>query len=266
MRRALELSVNVIAIKLNDLVDPKNVVRVARLLGISSPLKPILSITLGANEVTMLELASSYTILANSGRKINPTSILHIQDRDGSTLYEYRPKESRVFPEKYVSTLVDMMRGTVTRGTGKNARLPGRAIAGKTGTTSDYKDAWFFGFVPQLVCSVWVGNDDNTPMNIMTGGWFPALMWRDFMKHALKSVKPMDFQRPKGLVTRKVNWLTGQLATDGISPEKYIHNEKYWRGKEPTNYDTQDSMKRLTIDAEKESHEQEKELLDFFNL
>ena len=156
IRRAFEKSVNVIAVKLNDLVGPKHVVSFAKKSGIESPLNPVLSLPLGANEVTMLELMQSYMVFANYGTKVPPVAILKIEDRDGVVLYNYRIRETKVINENLVSVLVDTMRGIVDYGTGRGAKLP-RPIAGKTGTTSDYKDAWFFGFVPQLVCATGLG-------------------------------------------------------------------------------------------------------------
>jgi penicillin-binding protein 1A len=237
LRRALQKSVNVVAIKINHLVGPKNVVRVARQLGITSHLKPILSLPLGANEVTMLELASVYAVLANDGRRVEPVTIIKIEDRDGTTLYEHSIREKKVFDSNLIHALVEMMKGVVKYGTGKVANLP-RPVAGKTGTTSDYKDAWFFGFVPQLVCAAWVGNDNNAPMRNITGGWVPAMMWRDFMKKALADIPPRDFPRPTGLVQRKINKDNGKLANE-FTPEDMIVVEKYWKGSEPSEQDTQ---------------------------
>lgn len=260
IRKALEKSVNVVAIKLNDLVGPKNVIKTARSLGIKSDLIPILSLPLGANEVTMLELASAYGILANGGRQVEPTGIIRIEDRDGTTLYEHQIRETVVFNSDPIYALVDMMKGVVKYGTGRNANLP-RPIAGKTGTTSDYKDAWFVGFVPQLVTAVWVGNDDNTPMNKMTGGWFPAMMWREYMKSALSDIPMKDFPKARGLITRKINWETGKLATK-FSPEDTVSEEKFWRGKEPTEYDTYTDGRNRS--PAKSSNEEP--ILDFFKL
>ncbi len=192
LKKALEQSVNVIAIKLNRTVGPENVIRIARKFGITAPLYPFLSLPLGAHEVSMMEMVAAYGILANGGRRVDITGISKIEDRDGNVIYKHALNERRVENPELVAQLVDMMTGVVRNGTGKNAYLP-RPIAGKTGTTSDYKDAWFIGFVPQLVTGTWLGNDNNTQMNNMTGGWMPAMMWRDFMKEALKSIPVLDF-------------------------------------------------------------------------
>lgn len=236
LRKALEKSINVVAIRLNALMGPQEMVSVAKQIGISTPLQPILSLPLGAIEVTMLDLTSAYGVFANNGIRVEPTAILRIEDRDGTPLYEHQIRERRVFDANLIATLVDMMKGIVNYGTGKAAKLP-RPMAGKTGTTSDYRDAWFVGFVPQLVTATWVGNDDNSSTNKITGGWVPALMWRDFMKEALEGVPAQDFPRPRGLVQRDINWLTGKLATE-FSPKEYVTSEKFWRGSEPKEYDT----------------------------
>ncbi len=192
LRKALENSINTVAVKLNNLVGPDNIIRLARAMGITSPLQPVLSLPLGANEVTMIELVTAYAVIANNGIRNDPTGVMKIQDREGGILFKHQLNSRRVIDANIASTMVDMMKGIIRYGTGQNANLP-RPVAGKTGTTSDYKDAWFIGFVPQLVCATWVGNDDNTPMNKVTGGAVPALMWRDFMKEALKNVPPTDF-------------------------------------------------------------------------
>lgn len=236
MRMALEKSVNVIAIKLNYLLGPPKVVETAQRLGIQSPLKPVLSLPLGANEVTMLELTKAYGVFANDGVAVEPTGIVRIEDRNGTILYEHQRQEKRVFESKYISALVQMMRGVVQNGTGQNSRLP-RPSAGKTGTTSDYRDAWFAGFVPQLVCLTWLGNDDNSPTEKMVGGWIPALMWKEFMNTALEGIPAQDFPKPRGLVRAKVNWDNGKLASE-YSPKERVSSELFWIGKEPKEFDT----------------------------
>lgn len=199
LRKALEQSINVVAVKLTNMVGPQYVVNLARRLGLTTPMQPVLSLPLGANEVTMMELTTAYGVLANEGVYIEPTGILSIEDRNGVVLYKHRIKEKRVVDASYVQTLVDMMRGVIDNGTGRAAKMP-RPVAGKTGTTSDYKDAWFIGFVPQLVTACWVGNDNNRPMNGVTGGFIPANMWKDYMKVALKNIPQQDFSGSSGLL------------------------------------------------------------------
>jgi len=194
LRKALENSINIVAVKINNLVGPDTIIRLARAMGITSPLQPFLSLPLGANEVTMVEMVTAYSVIANGGLRNDPTGVIKIEDREGGILFKHQVNPKRVLDENIAATIVDMMKGVVRYGTGQNANLP-RPVAGKTGTTSDYKDAWFIGFVPQLVCATWVGNDDNTPMNKVTGGSVPAMMWRDFMKQALKNLPPVDFAR-----------------------------------------------------------------------
>lgn len=194
LRKALENSINTVAVKLNNLVGPDEVIRLAKAMGIKSPLQPVLSLPLGANEVTMMELVTAYGVIANQGLRNDPTAIVKIEDREGSVLFKHQPQPKRVLDPMVASTMVDMLKGAVRYGTGQNANLP-RPVAGKTGTTSDYKDAWFIGFTPQLVTATWVGNDNNKPMNKVTGGGIPALMWRAFMKEALKDVPATEFER-----------------------------------------------------------------------
>ena len=264
MTKALERSVNVVAVKLNDLVGPEKVVEAARKSGITSPLKPILSLPLGANEVTMMELTKSYMTFANNGIKVNPVAILKIEDRDGIPLYNHVKREKRVLNANHVAALVEMMQGVVNYGTGRGAKLP-RPIAGKTGTTSDYKDAWFMGFVPQMVTAAWVGNDDNTPMNNVTGGWIPAYMWKEFMKEALRSVKAQSFPRAQGLVTRRVNWETGLLASEATPETAKVTDLKYWRGSEPIEKDSSKSISKVKK-VRQQKEKEENELLDFFDI
>lgn len=235
LRRALQKSINVVSIKLNHLIGPGEIVKTAKKIGIESPLRPVLSLPLGANEVTMMELTSAYGVLANYGRRVEPFSIVRIEDRDGLALYQHKPIERTVYDDNEIAALIEMMEGVVKYGTGRNARIP-RPMAGKTGTTSDYKDAWFFGFIPQMVTSAWVGNDDNAQMNRVTGGGIPAAMWREFMNEATKDIPARSFRSPRGMVVRNVNRSNGKLANQ-FTPEELVDAEKYWRGSEPTEED-----------------------------
>lgn len=213
LRKALENSINTVAVKLNNLVGPETVMRLAKAMGIQSKLQPVLSLPLGANEVTMMELVTAYSVIANRGLRNDPTAVIKIEDREGAVLFKHQPQPKRVLDPMIASTMVDMLKGAVRYGTGQNANLP-RPVAGKTGTTSDYKDAWFIGFTPQLVTATWVGNDDNKPMNKVTGGGIPALMWRAFMKEALKDVPATEFERMGQIPERGADEPTGSVNAE----------------------------------------------------
>lgn len=146
-----------------------------------------------------MELASAYGVFANQGKHAKPIAILKILDRNGKVLEQSSIKDSKVISPASAYTITDMLKGVVTRGTGTAANI-GRPAAGKTGTTSDYKDAWFVGYTPNLVASVWVGNDNNENLAGVTGGALPAQIWRSFMEKALQGLPNRDFNRPDGLV------------------------------------------------------------------
>ena len=215
LRKALEESLNTVAIKLNYMLGPSSIISVAKQAGLEAKLQPYLSLPLGSFEVTMLDITSAYCTLANGGVFVAPTAIIKIEDREGSILHEHKVTESHRFSSETVYALVDMMKGVIKYGTGKSANLP-RPVAGKTGTTSDYKDAWFIGFSPQLVCATWVGNDNNKPMHKVTGGSVPAKMWADYMVKALEKVVPIDFPKSSDLPFSK-----------NASQEAPTSNEKY---------------------------------------
>lgn len=197
MKKALELSRNVIAVVACDIVGPKAVAEVAQKSGIRRPLPTYLSLALGAGEVTLLDLTSAYSTFASRGTYHEPYMVETITDARGQVLYRRRPKGERVFQENHVDMLNLMLQGVVTQGTGTRTRLD-RPSAGKTGTTSDYIDAWFVGFTPDLACGTWVGRDDNKSMaRGVTGGHYPAYMWKDFMSQALAGRPVKYFATPK---------------------------------------------------------------------
>ena len=142
--------------------------------------------------VTPLELTSAYGTFANKGIHVEPVVIIKVLDRNGKVMEQSEPKQRSVVSENSVSELTDMLEDVIKRGTGTRANI-GRPAAGKTGTTSDYHDAWFVGYTPDLVCGVWVGNDDNTAMNGVTGGLLPAQIWKAFMEKALAQVPAKQF-------------------------------------------------------------------------
>jgi penicillin-binding protein 1A len=199
-------------------------------------------------------------VLSWTSPAANTPGIVRIEDRDGTVLFELVIKIENVYDRNLIATLVEMMRGIVNYGTGKGAKLP-RPIAGKTGTTSDYRDAWFVGFVPQIVTAAWVGNDDNSETYKITGGWVPARMWREYMIEALKGVPAQNFPSPRGLVQRKINWETGKLATE-FSPKEKVSVEKFWKGSEPKEHDS--PQRGLFKNKEDKKKQKEDQLLNFF--
>ncbi|HWD60267.1 MAG TPA: penicillin-binding transpeptidase domain-containing protein, partial [Stellaceae bacterium] len=151
------------------------------------------SIALGTNEVNLLELVSAYAPFANGGNGILAYGITEITDTSGKTVYRRSGGGAgQVIPPDEVAVMNGLLAGVIAHGTGKAAALP-RPAAGKTGTTQDYKDAWFIGYTADLVAGIWLGNDDNTPMNKVTGGSLPAPVWKSFMLAATQGmpVKPL---------------------------------------------------------------------------
>ena len=149
--------------------------------------------------VTPIDMAGAYGVLANQGMKNTPTAIRKIVDRNNKTIYQYKVENKKVVNPKSVYLLVDMMKDVMARGTGGRARI-NRPCAGKTGTTDNYTDAWFVGFTPDLSTAVWIGNDDNESLGYMTGGSYPAMVWKKYMDSALKNTPVNDFVKPTGLV------------------------------------------------------------------
>jgi penicillin-binding protein 1A len=184
LRDALVYSVNTVAVRLLDQVGVDSVRHLAQRLGVLSPLRRDLGLALGTSEVNVLELVTAYTTIANGGRPVLPHGIREIRDSAGKILYQRQGSEADpVLASEEVQALTEMMVHVIRSGTGKAARLPWPA-AGKTGTSQDFRDAWFIGFTETLVTGVWVGNDDNSSMREVTGGGLPALIWRDFMTAA----------------------------------------------------------------------------------
>jgi penicillin-binding protein 1A len=181
MTEGLAQSINTVAVEIAERASVKNVVAVAHRLGIASPLPTDASIALGTGGVNLLELVSAYAPFANGGRAVLPYGVLEIRDRQGNVLFHREGSGlGRVMSEAEVGEMNEMLSRVIAEGTGRKAALP-RPTAGKTGTTQDYRDAWFLGYTAQLVAGVWFGNDDNSPMRRVTGGSLPAEAWRQFM-------------------------------------------------------------------------------------
>lgn len=186
LEKALALSINTISVILSEEIGRDKVVATAANMGLPG-LKPYRSLALGAQELSLYQLTSAYVPLANWGKKIAPYGLEAVYAADGRVLYARAPVEPEQLLDTGMLGQMNMMLQTVmTAGTGKAARIDGRELAGKTGTTNDYRDAWFVGYAPDFVAGVWVGNDDNSKMSRVTGGSIPARIWKSFMNEALK--------------------------------------------------------------------------------
>ena len=186
---ALALSLNTVAVRLGLEVGPRSVVQTAHRLGIASELQPNASIALGTSEVTPLELVTAYVPFANGGIGVQPHIITKVRTADGKLLYARKGSSNgRVVDPQYVAMMNAMLTQTLAIGTAKKADLPGWEAAGKTGTSQDYRDAWFVGYTSQLVTGVWLGNDDNSPTKKASGANLPVEIWSRYMRDALKGM------------------------------------------------------------------------------
>ena len=222
LKKALMESKNVIAAKLVDLVTPETVISYARQMGITSELKPHPSIALGAVGVSPLELAAAYATIASGGVNRQPFMMTKIATDTKGVLERWEVESKKVFDAQTCYLMLDMLRGVVEGGTGRAVRALGfrRPCAGKTGTTNDFRDAWFVGFTPDLVAVVWVGFDDNRPMRDtkgrgLTGARAALPIWVRFMKRALANHPFSDFPIPPGIEFVKVDPRTGTGAIPG---------------------------------------------------
>ncbi len=179
---ALGQSINTVAVQINEATGRNKTIEMARRLGISARLRPHPSLALGAFEVSLLQLTTAYAHFANGGKQTLPHIISTVVTASGNVLYERSPPSRLpVIEPLHVGALNQMLRAAVYEGTGKKARVKNIDIAGKTGTSQNWRDAWFVGYSGALVVGVWVGNDDNSAMNRVTGGGLPAQIWHDFM-------------------------------------------------------------------------------------
>ena len=189
LTKALALSLNTVAVRLGLEVGPKTVVAVAHRLGITSDLDPVPSIALGSSDVTPLEMVSAYAAFANGGLGVQPHVIARVRTANGKQLYLRRNANfGRVIDPQYVAMMNQMMQETLLTGTARKAELPGWQAAGKTGTSQDWRDAWFLGYTSYLVAGVWLGNDDSSATKKVSGGNLPVEIWSRFMKAAHEGV------------------------------------------------------------------------------
>ena len=232
LRYALAQSRNVVAVKLAQQIGIDRVIEYAKRMGIKSPLDANLSLALGTSVVSPLEMASAYGTLADAGIHVDPSPIRIVRDSLGTPILDNTyPQQTEVLSAGTAYVMTSMMESVITEGTGYPNAIIGRPVAGKTGTTSDFRDAWFTGFTPDLVASVWVGNDNYHRMNESYGGDIPARVWARFMKAALAKTPAHDFALPAGEVRRVTLCGTGRSEVflagtepkhtcgDGTTPE-----------------------------------------------
>ena len=182
VRKALTLSRNVPAVRIGQMVGIDNVIETARLAGVTTKLDNNLSLALGSSAVSPLDMAAAYSTFARAGISIRPQVVRRIENNRGQTIQVFESRVDKAFESQPVSVLVDIMQDVVKMGTGTQARLADRPVAGKTGTADEAKDIWFIGFTPDLVTAVWGGNDDNLPIpgTFVTGGTVMAKIWKSY--------------------------------------------------------------------------------------
>ncbi|HXH82026.1 MAG TPA: PBP1A family penicillin-binding protein, partial [Candidatus Tectomicrobia bacterium] len=206
LQQAVEESINVVTVKVQEQIGVQKTIDAARRLGIASRLEPNLSLALGTSDVTLLELTSAYAALANEGRWLRPTAIRYVTDAHGRLLEEHVPEPRQAVSPETASVITHMLKGVVERGTGQAARALARPIAAKTGTTNDYSNAWFVGYTPRLATGVWVGYDRPRSLGKdETGSRVAVPIWIDFMSKALRDAPREDFPVADGVVIAPVD-------------------------------------------------------------
>ncbi|GAI04984.1 unnamed protein product, partial [marine sediment metagenome] len=235
-------SVNVVYAQLTMEVGPENVAKTAMDMGVLTPLESNPAIGLGGiGGVSPLDMASSFSTLANNGTHYKPISILKVTDSKGNIIEEFQPDFKRPIRDSTAYLVTDILKRVITNGTGKRANI-GRPAAGKTGTTQRYTDAWFAGYTPELTACVWIGFPEETkPMGrirdtIVVGGTFPAEIWRIFMTKALENVPVSDFPSPeKKLIEVEVCSSSG-LIPGPFCPDSEKQLSLFIEGSEPKEY------------------------------
>jgi penicillin-binding protein 1A len=217
LRRALEQSRNVPAIRMMDQLGPTQVIAYARRLGLESPLPPYLAVAIGAAEATLTEMTSAYSVYPNQGVRMRPYSVLKVSDREGNVLEENRPEPKDAIRADTAYVMTSLLRGVVQRGTAAKAAALNWPLGGKTGTTDDYTDAWFIGFDPDITIGVWTGFDQKRTMGPAGTGSDSALpIWIDIMKAWIGSRKePPAFEAPGNIVFVSVDRGSGTPALEG---------------------------------------------------
>lgn len=239
LRTGIEKSRNLMTVRLAQDMGMPLVAEYSKRFGIYDNMQPVLAMALGAGETTVMRLVNAYAIIANGGRRVQPTLIDRVQDRFGRTIYRHDQRQcegcnaddwkgqdepqlvderEQVLDPMTAYQITSMMEGVVQRGTATVVKSLNRPIAGKTGTTNDEKDAWFVGFTPELTVGVFLGFDTPKPMGHgSTGGIMAAPVFRDFMQQALAGQPPQEFKVPDGMLLIPIDRHTGMRAYEGES-------------------------------------------------
>ena len=234
LQQALEESVNIPTVRLAEQVGVNRVIDAAKRLGIQSPLAPNLALALGASDVTLLELAAAYAALANQGVRMEPIAIRYVTDAQGRLVEENIPQGRDAVSPAVAYVLTQMLRGAVERGTAVSARALGRPVAGKTGTTNDFSNAWFVGYSPSVTAAVWVGHDRIRSLGREETGARAALpIWIALMREILKDRPVEDFTPPETVTLARIDMTTGFLATPNC-PKPVVM--AFVAGTEPTRF------------------------------
>ncbi|MGH7369443.1 MAG: penicillin-binding protein 1A [Candidatus Methylomirabilaceae bacterium] len=231
LRHGLEHSINVVAVKLIEQVGVDPVMKMAHDMGIESSLRREYALALGVSEVTLLEMVSSFGVLARQGIRFSPYAIRQVRDNKGAILEERVPEGRRVMREETAFILSNVLSGVVERGTGSRARVLGRRIAAKTGTTQESTDAWFIGYTPILVAGVWVGYDTKRSLGPHESSATLAVpIWNRFMQQVFKGLPDETLPAPDNVVPVLVNYMSGLATT---SDDRSAILEFFLRGTEP---------------------------------
>lgn len=238
LTEALARSINTVAVKLGEKVGVQAIANTAARLGISSPIESNLSIALGSSEVTLLELTSAYSTFANKGRRPVPFGVAEISTQDGETLYKATPASYNVTKARHAEEMTYMLHQVMVAGTGRRANLTDRQSAGKTGTSQEYRDAWFIGYTNDETMGVWFGNDNDTPTNRASGGNFAAVAWHNYMTASQKGVPPTALAGATRLApevgdrdTAPIRGFLGQLADlFNVAPRLEVENNGDFSG------------------------------------
>jgi penicillin-binding protein 1A len=241
MRDAITRSINIVAVRILLKVGFNPIIKLAKDMGIKSELKPTYSLALGSNEVNLLEITSAYGTFAAVGQHREAHGIRRIFNREGKEIWTADFAANQAIDPDSAAIMTWMLRNVVEQGTGQNAQLGARPVAGKTGTTDEARDLWFIGYIPQLVTGVWLGNDDNKPTDGSSGS--AAYTWHEFMKKAVEGMEIEKFPQKPKLDGRK-----GTIKAEPIKPNRIVNrpapSKKDKDGKDDSSDENSSSSRR----------------------